>query len=293
MSKIAICLRGSMRTWDACKLNIVDFFDFPNDEVTWFIDTWDVDTYSFYHLTHQGEIKSSEKRSEVLNQESLNESLNGFFTAQGRNLGGIKYHSFDSKLNASKSFLKLIYLSNLSKREYEVRNNFKFDIVIQIRPDIIFTQNIFDLKQFYHSCIHESEHNNILNYQIREDRSFESFSKFLLNNPFETHAADVPAIPDFVFYGNSFVIDVLSFAYLTVKDHEFCYPHASLFNHLAKYGMIIDKDSIHCHIVRNMIIDGSYEYNLLLASNASRFSDHDMYLPGILKCEEVWYTLQR
>jgi len=125
MKRIAVCLSGEARSLEVTKdifksvENISDYhFDF-------FISTWkssyDDAIESFYNL----------KGYSILDESKYKEH-----TKIGRESNNFKY-----------SFL--LKHCNLLKQQYEYKNNFQYDCVIVTRLDIIFTNLISGLKQFF------------------------------------------------------------------------------------------------------------------------------------------------
>ena len=296
--KIAICVRGSVRSWDVCKHNIFQTFNsFPEEcKLDWFFDTWDVDSFTHYDICPSDNTCKAQRIELEFTDEMAAGILTDFITAE-MNLISFNAHSFDAQMNPSLSFLKLIYLSNLSKRSIELMNNFKYDVVIQIRPDTVFKPSSWINDDCAKNIMDSGKHFG-LNYsnQVKKPgQKLNCFNEISVNDRFATVASDVPGIPDFAFYGPSAVIDLLSSAYIDAKKKEeetnICFPHATLFNFLQRYGVIMYDHFLDVMIVRNMRIDGKYEYEYFKNNPNEVLGFTDSFCDGISECTDIWYDL--
>lgn len=129
--KIAVLLSGQMRDWKACSFNQKFFWTTAVEEdieVDYFIHTWD------YSQDRTGVTKPYITR-EIYTEEY--EEFVDFYKP--------KKHYIDSKTteyfygNDHWSSLFYSFVQTLKfKMEYEKVNNFKYDVVVKSRPDIVF-----------------------------------------------------------------------------------------------------------------------------------------------------------
>jgi hypothetical protein len=117
------------------------------------------------------------------------------------------------------SMYNKIYLANKLKKEYEKENNFIYDYVIRIRPDLI-------IKEFLPKEIFEEENNNKIYMPI-------------ISNVFSYYG-----YPDFMAIGNSRLMDIYSniFLYLIKDSNNKCNISETL---LYKY---LELNKIECNI---------------------------------------------
>jgi hypothetical protein len=135
--RIAVCMYGQIRTGNYAYKNILNYFGDNLSSCDFFIHTWNdvnfhrsVQGIYLHHLPiSQGDV------DQFINiykpKKFLIESQQEFRTYLGKEYGDAKtgelvfqYHSY--------------YHSNRLKQLYELENNFTYDIVIKLRPDIIF-----------------------------------------------------------------------------------------------------------------------------------------------------------
>lgn len=137
--KIAVCLSGQSRTWKTAYKNILHFFDYTrinqNIQVDYFIHTWNNNSWrkktSPQWETWDAPAEDVDDISTVYNPkyfEVENFSKKRFPMAWD----GLFY-----------SFMKTIH----NKKKYELENNFKYDVVVKSRLDVIFDpQKIFNFR---------------------------------------------------------------------------------------------------------------------------------------------------
>ena len=298
MMKIAICIRGSLRTWDVCKHTIFKMYDFSKcsvvPEVDWFFDIWDNDSFTYYELDENLETIKAERVVSLLDADDLEQKIRNDFAMANAHLTNFNLHKFDPDLNPAESFLKLVNLANLSKRMYELSGNFKYDVVLQIRPDVCTYYENDDAKMDYvRESIIESRHHYILNYEKNLEEKVPVFNDVQLNDRYDTWVSDVPGIPDTIFYGKSQIIDLLSNAYLYLKnkDEPFIFPHASLYLFLQKYGVIMNSFTPEWKIVRNMKIAGKYDYQKYVDNPELVTDPQSDFSNSLRSCSSIWYDL--
>jgi hypothetical protein len=143
--KIAICLNGQPRTWRQCFPKWLEIFK-PQGEIDFFFHLWNYNTLPNLLATYNGGIPIND---EPLSQQELDDIVNTIkpkkFVFESRK--PIEY--WNTKLPTSQQFgpwsreqFYSLYYSSLLKREYELENEFRYDVVIKLRTDLFFTENI-------------------------------------------------------------------------------------------------------------------------------------------------------
>ena len=126
--KIAVCMSGQLRNWEIAKDNQKWFWSTSGEEVDYFIHTWN------YSGDRKGVSQPYEWRN--VNKWEFNRIVRHY---------DAKKSIFDKKpqkyFYGNDHWLCLFYSfaqSVMLKRQYEIENNFEYDIVIKSRPDIVF-----------------------------------------------------------------------------------------------------------------------------------------------------------
>ena len=127
--RVAICFSGQIRDWQFAKKNILNFFSPSNQsniKVDYFIHTWDTNTWRYPKTNHP------------IFKDKKHNDLNQFLEAYSP----VKYHmsvydANDWKLAWDPLFYSFEY-SVLLKQQYELENNFVYDIVVKARPDVVY-----------------------------------------------------------------------------------------------------------------------------------------------------------
>lgn len=133
-------MHGQLRTGILAFPNLRHFFGDLFESCDFFIHTWD----SNIHRTVMGMNNQRRVPEKVLEEELINyknlysskkfvvENQNEFFYPLTQ-----KYGHVGELINLYHSFHKSVQL----KKEYEIENNFKYDTVVRLRPDILFPIN--------------------------------------------------------------------------------------------------------------------------------------------------------
>lgn len=188
--KIAVCISGQSRTWRTAIDNIKSYFNI-GAEVDYFIHTWDTNTYR-----NSNEIVTQKKDYKIVGNEEeeiktafnpvLFESDEYTFENYGRNWQALFY-----------SFMKSVWL----KKQYEIKNDFVYDIVVKTRFDINFYQDGFakppiPFKKFY---LHK----------------INPLTAYTVNNTFGRFPTEFnyPSFDDVFFYSDSTTMDIISNLY--------------------------------------------------------------------------------
>jgi hypothetical protein len=136
--RVALCFSGQARTWEYCVKNIKRFFsrdthpeNFAPVQYDYFIHTWDTNSYRPSTKTHiftdePVEPGTAERMVAAYNptafcMDNWQEFLDK--TKTTRSFDGMFY-----------SFMKSVHM----KRQYELANDFEYDMVIKVRLDTIY-----------------------------------------------------------------------------------------------------------------------------------------------------------
>lgn len=181
--KVAVCLSGQLRKWKLGVDNQKWFWSTGNAEVIevdYFAHTW---TYSW---DRPGVSKEYTERL-VSNQEL--DEFKSAFELKNLAVDDIKQNEFRENDHWSALFYSFCR-SLILKREYELANNFQYDVVVKSRPDVAFSPSLsFNIPKL---------HNNVI-YSTHGGPMPMEFNMFNVN--------------DCVFLGNSYSMDLLTNLY--------------------------------------------------------------------------------
>ena len=177
--KIAVCIRGELRTWKSCYENI--------------FNTFPVDTDYFFTTWNQNHNPLTNKIEKVIEEDIVK-------TFSNRNLVDIEIVPFAYPANkiilpASYYMAYLWYKSSQLKRKHEIKNKFEYDCVIGIRPDVVYAE------KFGMEIITMDD------FTLYTDSGMSSNSVFY-----------GICCSDIVICGKSFLSDIVSDFYLYIKD---------------------------------------------------------------------------
>jgi len=143
--KIAVCFSGQVRTWKHCYHNWEDNLASLGD-VDYFCHFWDYNsiplgaTYGYDVVPDDTLLSEEEKQSIIL---ALNPKRIEFESKKTWPFPDELDHWYSKRITTKlipllrNQFYSLIKVANL-KRQYELENNFEYDVVIRMRPDSIF-----------------------------------------------------------------------------------------------------------------------------------------------------------
>lgn len=181
--RIAVCLSGQLRQWEMGVENQKWFWTTANKEhvqVDYFAHTW---TYSW----DRPGVSQEYERRQVAQQEL--DSFKVRYDLKGLSVDSRDQHLFRGNDHWSSLFYSFAKSLEL-KRDYEIENNFIYDIVVKSRPDILFhPSKTFKVPHLENNVIHSS-HGGIM--------------------ALEYHMYNVN---DILFLSNSFSMDLLSNLY--------------------------------------------------------------------------------
>ena len=139
--KIAMCISGYLRTFEECYPSILENIIQDND-VDIFIHTYD-------KIGNSSGWRSPIDLSENINMEFL-ESIPNIKVLAIQKWDNIKYqfekfrkyHPPVFNINVIATIFYKIYMCNQLRKEYEIENNIKYDLIIRMRGDQVFTKKI-------------------------------------------------------------------------------------------------------------------------------------------------------
>lgn len=182
--KVAVCLSGQLRQWEIAKENQKWFWEScigtEVKEIDYFIHTWN------YSGDREGVSQPYITRD--VSQEEFDKVVD-WYKPKKYVLDDKKQDYFYESDHWSSLFYSMAQ-SIMLKREYEIENNFEYDVVIKSRPDVVFDP-------IYHFSWEHLE-NNIL-YTTHGGNMEHEFGMYNVN--------------DCVFYSNSYTMDLVSQMY--------------------------------------------------------------------------------
>jgi len=182
--KVAVCLSGQLRQWEIAKENQKWFWDScigtEVKEVDYFIHTWD------YSGDREGVSQPYITRD--VSREEFDKVVD-WYKPKGCMFDDRKEDFFFERDHWSSLFYSMAQ-SIMLKRQYEIKNNFEYDVVIKSRPDVVFDP-------IYHFSWEHLE-NNIL-YTTHGGNMDHEFGMYNVN--------------DCVFYSNSYTMDLVMLMY--------------------------------------------------------------------------------
>lgn len=188
--RVAVCFSGQLRDWQFAKKNILNYFSPPdrsNIAVDYFIHTWDTNTWRF-PKKHHYEFENK-KHNDI-------EAIVAAYSPVSYHMS--VYNPEQWKLSWDPLFYSFEY-SILLKQQYELENNFIYDVVVKARPDVVYDpRNRFP---FHH------------NMPFATCYTSTSINRF----PSEFNK---PCFDDVMFFGNSKTMDLMSglYKYYSLKN---------------------------------------------------------------------------
>jgi hypothetical protein len=155
--RIAVCLFGQPRTWQKCINNWKEKFN-HNGEIDYFFHFWDYNTLPSllasqpYKCKIDDELISDDEKKQIL--DTLQPKKYSFESRKN-----IDYWNCDltpdQKIGGwcTEQYYSLYHVS-LLKKQYELENNFRYDVVIRLRADLFFLDEKIDLIKPKHNTIY-------------------------------------------------------------------------------------------------------------------------------------------
>ena len=159
--RIAICFSGMIRTGPQAAPNILRFIDTLLPNVDFFLHTWDISQDKIWNLHSQAMHDKQLQNRPVPPIKSSYPLLASMVHNYGKEFKKIKIDHYHDTSIFSKSPIPLWYSWHESiklKQQYEQENNFTYDVVVKLRPDIIFDDHklkdaIDNFDKDYFMCI--------------------------------------------------------------------------------------------------------------------------------------------
>ena len=142
--KIAICFSGQLRTGTTCAPNILRYIGDLLPDCDFFVHTWDTETQSMYNksgLPVQTPYKLKDRKifsDFYACYTPLAMSVEPYYVSKPQ---GTVWASFRINPKTGRNGFAMfdsIYEANQLKKHHEDLHGFKYDIVVRIRPDLIF-----------------------------------------------------------------------------------------------------------------------------------------------------------
>jgi hypothetical protein len=140
--RVAVCFSGQLRDWQFATKNILNYFytsGMPDVSVDYFIHTWDINTWRVSKENHNACTTTRHKdiKRIVKAYKPAAYHMSAYDSGRWPRAWDPLFYSFE--------------YSMLLKRQYELENNFVYDIVIKARPDTVYDPaNHFP---FYHGIL--------------------------------------------------------------------------------------------------------------------------------------------
>ena len=149
--RIAVLLVGHYRTFTICQPYMINFFNLIADTVDYYFVSWSQSDYQTSPIVQSG--------LDTIKNLRYNEDINLYF---GNLLKGVKlvdvndspYYSQTSLPLGLYRVINLTYLSAIAqklKKDYEEKNNFVYDQVIETRPDLLLMRTGSSLHKCYNN----------------------------------------------------------------------------------------------------------------------------------------------
>ena len=191
VERLAVLLCGDLRTWDQACESIFKYSESIGKTVDYYFATWNSTRDLWIHPSLRDQTKRYISEQEITSKFSE------------RNLVSVRIFDLDKVDQYAVTYYYQSFLSkiaNIEKRKYELANNFVYDQVIELRPDLGVD---FDAKE-----------NGIGIKNIRDCKNFE----YKISHVHYGCDLRIPHLTDFYFRSDSFTNDVLSNRYWFSKD---------------------------------------------------------------------------
>ena len=198
IKNVAVCFSGQSRTWRTAKENILRYYNFgENVNVDFFIHTWNINQYRNKHDTNW-----IDRPNEPVSPTEL-EELSIAFNPKKIELQQYNENDYCTLWSALLyTFKKSIWL----KRQYEIENDFRYDLVIKTRLDMNYPQTGLCNLRFPLSKFHLHTVQNMTGYS-----TMPILPKF--PSEFNYNCFD-----DVLFYSNSPTMDIISDCHTWYED---------------------------------------------------------------------------
>jgi tetratricopeptide (TPR) repeat protein len=241
--RIALCISGRMlgKEYKSFKKNIIDLYD----KVDIFIHTWYDSNIDYNFLD---EIGVTDHIIEKYEPSKFNVVTNNL---KNRIYDPSPYSSKDELYNRNRFYNNNspmyygIYKTLKMKRNYELSNNFIYDVVIRIRSDVsiigCLNLDILEISKndniIYHPVLSTSEEKTIKCSEVSQLKKFKVVNKLDKIHDTICKNNNIPFydlwLDDFILFGNSKMMDKYSLIYKKLYKNELdIFPIPEIINHL-------------------------------------------------------------
>lgn len=143
--RIAICLSGQIRSWRKC----IDtwkliYQHYPNAQIDYFIHTWDENSYPAKFGNTKETVKVSQEEIdeiiEILKPKKI-------LFEKSKKFSSLKNNSTLDNSPYLSQYYGVLRCARL-KKQYELENDFIYDVVVRLRFDLFITQVVLDGPHF-------------------------------------------------------------------------------------------------------------------------------------------------
>lgn len=168
--RIAFCFSGQIRTGCEAAPSIKNYIGNLYDNVDFFMHTWDISQSKVWHPESIAAIKHGLNNPVINDGHRLSERINEIYDKKFVRISVEKFNEWSENFYKEyHCFSPLWYSwqqSILLKKQAEEENNIKYDLVVKIRPDIIFPDNARLSKEVSH-VLKDSKKFYAINYTPR------------------------------------------------------------------------------------------------------------------------------
>lgn len=177
MKRVAVCISGQSRTWEHCIDNIQYFFKNTDEyQFDYFIHTWDINTYPepTSHKYPNVRIKYSYDSNQM---EYINRYSPKLYKIQSfkKYEDSKKIKITDNDIPSTRHLFYSFKQSIILKKIWERKNNFKYDYVVKIRPDIFFINQSI---KFHIESLENSPQKSFVSYFSYSDNWKEQLNNY-------------------------------------------------------------------------------------------------------------------
>jgi len=127
--RVAVCFSGQIRDWKLASKNILTYFSPTKDSdisVDYFIHTWDTNTWRFpkTDISEYVDKKHNDINELVDTYKPVAYHMSAYHPNEWKSAWDPLFYSFEYSI--------------LLKQQYELENNFVYDIVVKARPDTVY-----------------------------------------------------------------------------------------------------------------------------------------------------------
>lgn len=268
--KIAVCIQGQLRTGLLAFPNLKHFFGELFSSIDFFIHTWTTDMHrnvlAFHEIRRRQHVEIPKENLETYKQlyqpkKFLVEDQQEFLNPLRKKFGVV-----GELANLYYGFYKVVELKN----DYQKENNIQYDVVVKLRPDILFPLDRsfkLDVTQFLQdpSTIYSCRSDDF--YQIGTDKNMRLNALF-----FEHHRGDYTQWPMQPYLN---YLNLSGIKFQSMKDGRFTIlrPESSYMNVLTEYDHIT---ILNAHLYDNIFYSTHDIATFYVNDNSKNWID-DMY----------------